>query len=108
MSNLIDWLKPNGSKITTNALDETVEYAESLGWKRTEEDFGEEGTLEYCEKVEYYEKLEYYEKVIAQMKKNDIEPYVKELCGFDVDLRLKKHKVQETALVAIKEHLDNA
>lgn len=28
------WVKPNGKEITINCLPATVEYAESLGWKR--------------------------------------------------------------------------
>ena len=31
---MIEWMKPNGTTITTNSEKATVEYAESLGWKR--------------------------------------------------------------------------
>jgi hypothetical protein len=27
------WIKPSGLKITTNDLEETIEYCKSLGWK---------------------------------------------------------------------------
>lgn len=30
----IKWTKPSGLKIVTNDMDVTVEYCESLGWKR--------------------------------------------------------------------------
>ncbi len=26
------WIKPSGLKITTNDMDKTIEYCESLGW----------------------------------------------------------------------------
>ena len=31
---MIEWIKPNGNKITTNEEKATVEYCESLGWER--------------------------------------------------------------------------
>lgn len=31
------WVKPSGVKIETNDMDVTIEYCESLGWKRNEE-----------------------------------------------------------------------
>lgn len=31
-----NWIKKNGSKITTNDEKATVEYAKSLGWKLVE------------------------------------------------------------------------
>ncbi len=34
---LIHWIKPNGNRIKTNAEDTTIDYALSLGWKRTDE-----------------------------------------------------------------------
>lgn len=30
----IKWIKPNGNEIETNDLPATVDYCESLGWKR--------------------------------------------------------------------------
>lgn len=33
-ANKITWTKPSGLKITTNDKKETIEYCESLGWKR--------------------------------------------------------------------------
>jgi len=32
---MIKWVKPSGLKIETNDKDETVEYCESLGWKKS-------------------------------------------------------------------------
>lgn len=31
---MINWIKPNGNKITTNDMAATVAYCESLNWKR--------------------------------------------------------------------------
>jgi len=31
---MIDWIKPNGTTITTNELTATIAKAESMGWKR--------------------------------------------------------------------------
>jgi len=31
---LIKWTKPSGVEIQTNDREETIEYCESLGWKR--------------------------------------------------------------------------
>lgn len=31
---MIKWIKPNGNEITTNDLEATIEYCESLGFKR--------------------------------------------------------------------------
>lgn len=32
----IVWTRPSGTQIETNARQETIEYCESLGWKRDE------------------------------------------------------------------------
>ena len=32
----INWIRPTGTKITTNDLDAQITYCESLGWKREE------------------------------------------------------------------------
>ncbi len=32
----IKWVKPNGNEIETNDLKDTVEYCESLNWKRAD------------------------------------------------------------------------
>ena len=31
---MITWIKPNGNEITTNDMDATIEYMESIGCKR--------------------------------------------------------------------------
>ena len=35
---LIHWVKKNGNSIATNDEDTTIDYALSLGWKRTDEE----------------------------------------------------------------------
>lgn len=34
----IKWIRPSGSEIETNGLDETIEYCISLGWKPAEDE----------------------------------------------------------------------
>jgi hypothetical protein len=32
------WIRPSGSEIETNDLEETIKHCESLGWKRKEKE----------------------------------------------------------------------
>ena len=34
---MINWMRPSGSPITTNEMDETIAYANKLGWVRIED-----------------------------------------------------------------------
>ena len=36
----IEWVKPNGTEITTNDREVTIIYVESLGWKRKKKKLG--------------------------------------------------------------------
>lgn len=37
MTEMINWVKPNGTKIQTNTLPANVDMAKSLGWKTPEQ-----------------------------------------------------------------------
>ena len=34
---MINWMRPSGNPITTNEMDETIAYANKLGWVRVED-----------------------------------------------------------------------
>ena len=34
---MINWMRPSGNPITTNEMEQTIAYAEKLGWVRVED-----------------------------------------------------------------------
>lgn len=68
----INWVKPNGNTLETNDRQVTIDYLESLGWKREQ----------------------------PRSEKDELEAYAKQKFGVDLDKRksLKKLKAEVQAL----------
>lgn len=95
MSEVIEWVRPTGSTITTNSEKATIEGALSKGWRRVGDDLGKIGSLVY------------YQNLLAKMNKKSIFVYIRNLCGFELNNKPNVENVRKNALAAVKEHLNN-
>lgn len=73
----IEWLRPSGTLIVSNDRQVTIDYAESLGWVRTDE------------------------AGLDQMNTRELETYAKS--EFDIDFDLRKYKGDKGRLKLIDE-----
>lgn len=99
---MIKWTKTNGQEIETNDLEATVEYCESLGWKRSEQEerlptdgdkgSGKPGTMEW-----------HRHWINDLHDKAEIADYVRELTGEKLDLRGNLKAAKTRALKMIEE-----
>lgn len=86
MSELIEWMRPSGLSIKLKNTENLNNYAKQAGWEIASDDID-------------------HELVIIEMEdKKDIEKYVIEVCGVDIDLRGSLETVQNKAIQAIHDN----
>lgn len=92
---MINWTKPNGLPIRTNSRTETVEYAESLGWKRVDL------TVDADKGSGQFGSFEWHKSAILGMsEKSEVHEYLTEL-KLSIDKRGNLKKVKAKAIDAI-------
>ena len=92
----INWLKDNGQPITTNDREATIEYVESIGWKRVDltvdadKGSGIPGTVDWHKSA-----------ILGMSKKEEVFEYLTEL-KLSIDKRGNLKKVKAKAISAIQ------
>ena len=87
MSEHIEWIRPSGLSITLQDTENLNKYAINAGWNLADESVNKSN----------------HEIVILGMDdKKEIEDYVKEIVGIDIDMRGKLSTVQSKGIKAIK------
>ena len=89
MSKFIDWVRPSGLPITLKNTENLTNYAEQAGWKLAND-------------------ADHESIILAMDDKKEIEQYVIDVCGVDINLQGKLNTVQDKAIKAIRGSYDNS
>lgn len=120
---MIKWIKPSGLEITTNERSETVAYCEKLGWERAKREIlhpAKQDNISRSDAKAAVKKvigdkgwgkpgsIEWHETALYGMHdKKEIEDYVKDICGFDIDRRGGVKAVRNKAVKVLQQFIDN-
>jgi len=89
MSEFIEWVRPSGLPITLKNTENLTNYAEQAGWKPVND-------------------ADHEAVILGMDDKKEIEQYVIEVCGVDINLQGKLNTVQNKAIKAIRGNYDNS
>lgn len=89
MSEFIEWVRATGLPITLKNTENLNNYAKQAGWNLADD-------------------VDHEAVILGMDDKKDIEQYVIEVCGVDINLQGKLSTVQSKAIEAIRGNDDNS
>jgi hypothetical protein len=89
MSEFIKWARPSGLPITLKNTENLTDYAERAGWKLAND-------------------VDHESVILGMDDKKEIEQYVIDVCGVDINIQGKLNTVQKKAIKAIRGGYDNS
>ena len=89
MSEFIKWERPSGLPITLKSTENLTNYAEKAGWKLAND-------------------VDHKSVILGMDDKKEIEQYVIDVCGVDINLQGRLNTVQSKAIKAIRGSYDNS